>query len=311
MTLRREQKVFIKAFNFKKIGFHDPVLLKDKKLGFSMKIKYDKKITRKLKRQHKGSNYMALLYIYASDQDLYNKNLALKPIIARATPGFIGNNGEFRIFDNYKRSDPIELVSEGDYFYDVENNAFFKDEKKISADNIIQEIYDLHIKPTKILWGAYLRFKLLFWKTILFWLVNKFSQICILALQIISSNKHSYNVYERYFDIVNEDSVTSFEKHKEKKENIKGKKITLFGYAAISRTTISYCGFHFIAYTIFAISDFTPQYITTVFTNNFLTVIYVILTLSFWDLLLPKLLNILIESSSKLAFKLLHSKIEV
>lgn len=285
---------FISSFNLKNNDFTDPVILEDLKFGFTT--------TKQFK-----DNYFSMIRVFIRDEDLENDKLDRKPIFFRAS--FTLKQGDkFLVVTNQitnKKTIPIDLISRDDYYYNISQNLFYKKDEKTSGEKALNEIYQLHIKPSKKIRGFYLRNKLRFLRfpSKLAKLIERF---CYYLLIIIAGEKYDYSVFGKY-------TTTKQILDTDKKETDKKltKDFSLFGYSASFWSMMSYSGIHLIFFTIFFVCDFRPQYLTTIFTNSFLTAIYVVFSLGLFEIILPKILKVIIEHSSKLYFRLSLKEIKL
>ncbi len=136
--------------------------------------------------------------------------------------------------------------------------------------------------------------------------VKLIERFCYYLLIIIAGEKYDYSISGKY---------TTTKQILDTSKNETDKKLTkdfsIFGYSASFWSIMSYSGIHLIFFTIFFICEFRPQYLTTLFTNSFLTAIYVVFSLGLFEIILPRILKIIIEHSSKLYFRLSLKKIKL
>jgi hypothetical protein len=306
MDIENIKTQFKNSFNLGSNGFINPVLLTDSKIGFSVQKKCEVKIEKMLKIK-KGNEYITLILIYIPDDALYSENQK-KPLIIRAS-FHLFKDGKFYYDDSLiqnKQRRPIDLVSRDEYSYDIETNTFYANGKNSSADNILNEVYELHIKPSKLFKGSFLRAKMAFKKFKAF-VVKLISNFFAILLYLTNGAKVTENILARYYDddkrkIMGEKSVTNTEK---------SPKTIFFGIDTHLHPLISYATIHFIIFTIFFLIDFKPQYIKLIFSNNFLTVLYVIITLSFFEIRLPKFLLLIVNKTTNWHMKILFKEIKI
>ena len=253
------------------------------------------------------SDNTSLLRFYIPDY--LKKSVIKKPIIIDVAYGKKIKEGGIVLRRKNKISDPIDLISKDEYYYNVEKNKLYKNKKEILPNELINKIYNDHIKPTKFIRGIWLRTKLFFWRII----IKKFFDYLYIFLHyflyITSGDKYSY-VWVIKEEILNNKIINSEiknmigQKEKEEiKENLeKGKKFNFFGYMASHWTIIFYSIFHLLFYIIFEYKNWYPTIIIMILKNNFLTLIYVISSLWIMEIVIPKILKMLIRTTSRLSW---------
>ncbi|MCK5320522.1 hypothetical protein KAJ61_03985 [Candidatus Parcubacteria bacterium] len=303
--MENKKDIFLKKFNPKKYGFESLHPFEDCPLGFSVK-----------KRLHESNeNNITLLSVYIPDR-VYNdeKVNKKKPIFIRATYGKISDNGvTIRDFENTNPRDPVDTESLNDYFYNIETKEFFKKNKTINPDDIINEIYNKHIKSTKLIRGIMIRFKIFLWRKIISKLLKIISNFFYYLLLVVSGNRY---VYE---PILGEETInTKVVKSKfdevdlEMKEVLKeGEKFKFLDYEASRWSIIFYSLLHFSIFIVFYIYDLQPEIITIVIKNNFLTLLYVILSLWILETVIPSILMSLIRFFSTQSANSLYKTIKL
>lgn len=296
---------FIKKFRLSKLGFYALTSFTDYNIGFSVQ----KKLV------GGDDNYVSLIQFFIPNKIFNDGQIRRKPLSIRATFGKKVEGGiKMRSFEEIKFTDPVDAEYPNEYFYDIKTGKFYKKNKKIITDKLVNEIYGKHIKSTKPVMGILLRLKLRFWWSFMksFWgLISKFFYF---ALFVISGDRYTYdyifkeetlngNVITSKYRGVNKDNV---------KESLKeGEKFDFFGYKASRRSIIFYSILHFFLFGAFLYIDYKPAALIAIFENNFLTAIYVIL--SFWaiEVLIPDFFKLSIKSSSMLSEKCMYKKINL
>jgi len=296
------------AENFKNCkGFYDLTLFIDDEFGFSIK--------RKLKSEDKEN--VSLLKLYIAKKDIEDgkekKVLRISVSYGKDYKSSIGRNP-----DNIKSSDPIDLISEDEYYYSINDNKFFVNKfiigtREIFACDILTGIYSDHVKSTKLLKGFWLRSKLYFWRVIVKYSFQFLSKLFYYCLYIISGDRYIYDPISGEGKINGRITSSRWEDiSPEPKENLEsGDKINVFGYQAKTHSVIVYSSLHLVIYIIFETLKYKPEIITTIFKNNFLTLMYVICSLWIIEAAIPKILIYFIKSSSKLSIESLYRKIRI
>jgi len=300
-TNMENETQFIKNFNFEnKENYLQPTPLKDIKFGFSV-IK---------KMQPTG--YGTIFYIYLNNEELEN-NKDKKSLLIRATYGnLIEEEGKKFIQitsetgkNRKKVIGPIDFTSDNDFFYNIEENQFYHKDKKITPDELLDRIYQIHIKPTKFFKGFIVRLRLFIWRVLIIFMIKLISDIFQCLLFLISGTKFD-DIYTRIFSANKIDNIS--QNNNEYKEP---EKWDLFGFKAPLWPITFFCAFHFILYVIFWLENYKPKFVITLLENNFLTVIYTILFLVMLERFLPKILKFFINKTSQLYFNLSSKRIKI
>ncbi|MFA5061751.1 MAG: hypothetical protein WC526_01230 [Patescibacteria group bacterium] len=287
-----ENQDFIKDFNIGTNGlFLNLTPLKDCKFGFS--------IIRKMGSDDWGS----IFYIYISNENVL-KDGNIKPLSIRVSYGKLkeDDKGSYISLSNQdkikKVTGPIDFTSNDEYFYDVILNKFYKKNKEITANMLLDELYLLHTKPTMPLKGFKLRLKLLFWRVIITDII-KFISDCFQWLLLIISGTKFTDIWSR---IMKNDKI--YNSPESNNQFGEPEKWDLLGFKAPFWPIAFFCILHFILYIIFWKMDYKPNFIITILKNNFLTLIYTISFLALLDRVLPKTLKFLINKTSNLYLKI-------
>jgi len=293
---------FIKKFNNGN-GFYDYKLFTEGD-GFSIK-----------KDLNRADDNTSLLKFYILD-DLKHPG-SRKPIIISASYGKKLEES-ILIRDKTKISDPIDLTSKDEYYYNVKSDKLYKGEEEISASELLNGIYTEHIKPTKLIKGVWLRTKIVFWRIIMKRFFSYISIFLHYFLYIITSDKYSYEpimeeeilnnkiISSRFEDMIGRKKKEDMKEHFEK-----GKKINIFGYEASRWIIIFYSILHLLLYIIFKYKNWYLMIITTIFRNNFLTLVYVISSLWVMEIVIPTIFRKLIKFTSLVSWNSSIKKIKI
>jgi hypothetical protein len=300
-------KDFIAAFNLDKEGFTEVTPFVDGNLGFSIKQKDTEK-----------SNYASLIHIFVSNKALADEKIKPKPIITSATYGKQTQDGiSMRREDEFSVYDPIDAEFPNEFFYDPQTKQFYRFGKKIEAIDILKRVYSKHVKTTNPIRGLITRFKIRFWWFFMKDVFNFISKIFYYALLVISGNRYKYEPLMQEVTL-NGDVISSAwsrrvtPKVNEPQEKLKeAKKFQFLQYEASFWSIVFYSILHMIFYVTFMLKNYKPKMLTTIFENNFLTLIYVIISLFAVEFLVPKLLMLAIKYSSILSFRSAHKKIDL
>lgn len=298
MNIEEKKAEFIAQFQSLEAKYNITTLING--FGISSKIE-DQKIPENA----------SLFTIYIEEREL-GKDSGIKKIYASATYGKIAETGGVYLRDNQKINSPIDLVS-NDYLYDIDKNKIIFKNKELSAKELIDNIYNLHILPTKRFKGIYIRFKLYVWRILFVQFFYCFSKIFHFLLYIITGDKYSYNpVFDRI--IINGKTVfSSIESMIDKTEpnETNGKKINFLGYDVDLWPIVFYSIFTLTAYLIFELKNIKPVFLVKILNSNFLLALYVVVSLWLIDVVVPLILKWLIKFNSKKSFSIKYKRLKI
>ena len=298
-------KDFIAAFNLERKGFTDITPFVDGNLGFSIKKKNNK------------NDYASLMHVFVSSRALNDQSIQPKPIITSATYGKETQGGiSMRGEKEFNVHDPIDVEFPNEFFYDSQTKRFFRYKKEIKAEDIVDRVYSKHVKTTKPIRGLVTRFKIRFWWFFVRDILGFITKIFYYTLFVISGNRYEYEPLLQETKINGEITssawprrITNTKEAKEKKED--AKKFQFLQYEASFWSIVFYSIVHMIFYLVFMYENYKPRILTTIFENNFLTLIYVIISLFAVEFLVPKLLMWVIKRLSILRSYAAHKKINL
>jgi len=303
---KEENEIFINKFDFKKYGFFDVTPFIDCHIGFIAKRKLD----------GRQDDYVTLLSIYIPDRIFNDTKITKKPLFIYASYGRKVENG-VKMRENSKYTDPTDCEFPNKYFYDIKTKNLYKDNTIISADELINKVYNKHIKSTKLIRGFWIRTKIKFCRILMKSIFEFMSKIFQWLLYIISGDSYSYNPLSKEGKlnnrIVKDNKPDEYKTNPEPKPEIKkGEKVSFLGYKASPHCILFYSFFHFCIYFIFLCGiNYYPLFITDIFQNGFLILVYVMLSLIIIDKVMPKILMILIDTSLILSFNFLYKSIRL
>ncbi len=262
-------------FDFESNGFFGVVDLEDVYDGFD--------VYKALGRD--GFFSIFSFYITEDDFNAANDKKAITIIV---------NNGKFKNGELITSSttiktstfDPICIISKKQYFFDSKTEEFYKKNKKthkkICPHNILSEVENLHIKPTKMVVGFGIRFKLFFWllSARLFYTFYKvFSAVLFLVDGTKTKNIYWGNLYP---ETVHENDF---------KDREKG---NLLGYKASYWAITSYSILHIFIFLTFYVLNIRPSIIRVILTYNFITGVYIVSSVYLYEHALPYFLKFLL-----------------
>jgi len=288
-------KEFADLFKLDEQSYGQVTLFNEPEVGFSIVIEISDKIRNKLDIVDE-EKYVTLMHVYLDDDSLKSSDLR-KSIGCRAN--FVHEmDGRF-LFDDKsiqnKEYKPIDLESEDEYFLDTKSLKFYRHNREIEANQIINDTYKLHTKTASPIKGAKIRAKLTIRKSL--------AGMLKLILNLLS-----WIYFFLYGDRIRFDLFSFIYPEKpfaEKKETIskkEGKKISLFGYEAPAKLIVSYCTIHLCLYLLLVIYEYKPRIVHNIFSSNFLTIAYVIMSLAFMEVPLKKFLHFIIKKTGEWSF---------
>jgi hypothetical protein len=285
---------FVHAFDLEQHGYGAPTYFEGGEFGFST-LK-ESSFTLRNGAILDDGRLLTLMHVAIEPEDLESQN-PKKPIYCRLQ--FVRErHGRFMVDElilKQVKNRPIDLISTDEYFWDATSQTFYRENAQIQAHEVLDELYDLHRKSAKNLRGLRLRSKI-FLQNLSVGLLEGCARVAVYVHKLIYGEKVEYNPMLIAF---REKVGTKMETEEKKKE---GKKLSLFGYDADARLVVTYCILHLCAYFLMFYFDWFPMPIRKIFGNNFLTVLYVIVSLAFMEVLLKKLSRKMIETLGSWAF---------
>jgi hypothetical protein len=294
---------FKEKFELPRDGFSQPIEFIDGNIGFSTTKQY--------------SNGYASLFRIFIPKERTGTIQDLQPIWANVSYGKETSDGITVASSTEKIKgifDPIDLHSEGEFFYNIAQKKFYAKNKEIPAFEILRTLDRQHIKPTLPIEGFWLRTKLVFWRIMVPYLLEYLSHFFVLVLWIVSGKKTSWNIWQRVI-LSDRSELKNTPRSQSRSTELpkidQSHEINLFGYEGNPWPIIFYCTAHLVMYIIFCYENIRPRLILEIFTNNFLTVIYVIPTLAATVNLLPKIIEFCILKTASLFQAVSYKKIKV
>lgn len=280
---------FIKKFENIK-GYYNITPYSDA-VGFSM--------YRDLNVNDKNNASLISFYVEKNDSGKLKKLIGTASYGKKVDQGISIRSGKLKI------SEPIDISSDDDYFYDSDNDKIFKNNKEISPEHLINDLYNSHIKTTKFWRGLLIRSKLFFWRILISNLFKSASIIFHFLLYFISGDRYSYEPIGETETLNGTRISSKFDKllgldNKKFKEGlIEVDKFDFLGYKASFWLIIFYSVFHLSVYIFCYYQNYRPQIILNIFENNFLTLVYVVLSFWFLEKMIPLTLKFLIRFNSE------------
>lgn len=266
-------KKFKAHFQLPKDGFLEPTDLKDVSIGFSVyKTGHVKK-------------FKSLFRIFIKNEDLNNSN-SLKSITVTASygkelpeGGILLSSNEFKRRSNW----PIDFISEGEFFYDIENDKLYYKQQEIVGTKLLETAYSWHTKTTKLIGGFWLRFKLFWFHCIQarFW---KIIFQTVAAIQYLASGKKI-----KIFHNFSNPNTSQYQTLEIKQGDL----IDLWGYKVKPWIAGTYGFLHLFVYIIFYYYNYKPMWLVIIFKIDFLTFMYGIVSLGLANTFLPMLFSVI------------------
>jgi hypothetical protein len=243
-----------------------------------------------------------------------------KQLIIDANYGEKRDEGvSIRVEEKVTISSPIDLISSDDYCYDAVNDVLLKKGDEITPIDLLNDIYNQHIKPTKPWRGFFLRTKIIFWRIILKNFFEFLSSCFHYTLLVITGDRYSYApimekevlnniiVSHRFKDLVGH-PVQGGRGRVIAKD---APKFNFLGYQASYWTIIFYSIVNLALYLYFEYINWKPPVVITLLKNSFLTLLYVVVSLWFLEAVATRVLKWLIKKTAVLSFLSASKRIRV
>jgi len=239
-----------------------------------------------LKNYPNNNDYASLFKIYIRKEEV-SSNSYLKTIEASVSYGKKDKEGETEgiILSSSSEKikglfDPIDLISFDDFSCNFLTEEFFCKNERIEAEEILKILDKWHQKTTTF-FGIPLVIRLFWFHYLLAWFWKRIFEIFSILQYFVSGEKIKifYNLF---------DPSKSFNSNLENKlETDKSVLIDLWGYQVKSWIASIYALLHLGGY--FALYHFNkkPLWLSIIFNNNFLTLMYGIVSLGMANTLLP------------------------
>lgn len=292
---------FLKAFNLPRNGFTEGALFSDA-YGFS---------TTKRRKQN-GLDFLSLYKLYIRDNDM-RSDVTEKPITAVVSYGELQDDGSIMLAPTSipRRSDwPLDFVSTEEFYYNIETSTFTRKGDYISAEQILSMLDELHLRPTKFWGGLWLRLRVFIRRTHMAFTFQYFYYFVIGVLYSLFGTRTVGSLYS-FSRTTGRGTVE--DEREFKQETFATEAIDVLGYKAKNAwAVITYGLAHFSIYSYWYFFDTLPHpFISSVFSNAFLTLVYVVPTLVIYERLLPHLLRKLIALTRLMYQQATFSRIDL
>jgi hypothetical protein len=280
--------------------------------GFSIRKDLEYELIKKLKLEE-DKNYVSILCISISK---VSSNKTRLPLIL--TCELVENRDEtyvinFEINKKYKQYAPISIYSENDYFYDVKQNKFYFNESEIKPIKILVDIYEKHIKPSKLIKGLLIRSKVRL-RFFISRIIQLFAKFSLFLFNIISWEKYKFSFITQQIIKTDENSTP---------ENISCeltsskpiKYAEIFGIQIEIRTAFWYAAVNLLIFIIYYLQSYLDIHnLNKIVNNAFLISNYAIFSVVIFKYLLDKVIKtmkLITEKSWNYYYKSLLWKIKV
>jgi hypothetical protein len=242
-------------------------------LGFSFKIDLPSDYKQKLDPKNEYSLF-SLIYLQLDKKTIEENNTDLIPINTKLSLCEEDKSGILEAYSSmYNDSVNIKnFIRKGPYYFNIGSKKFEKEIKKkfeeIDVKKMITELYDEHLnRNAKAEW----HFRIEWFKKAIFLFAILLRYIFSLFYLITTGNKIKFSI--SMF------GNTSIRKQIISNDEIKKIRINFFNFDINIIPITTYSMIHMIGYLIFSYISFKPTIYTTILKNNFLVVIYTIVTL--------------------------------
>jgi hypothetical protein len=292
----------IKQFDLPSKKFPEPIKWQDG-IGFSI-----------LKDRQGG---YASLYKIGLNERTGGEERLLKNLWITATYGKKSDGGITIGSGDKGLMSPIDLEFHDQFFYNSQTKNFFHFCEEISPSKILENLEKVHLRPTRSIVGLPLRIRLFFWRKFLPGIIKIIDGFLIFLLELISGEKTKGEILKRFIETwhgenkanesIRQRNIPSTETNFEKPQTM-----TFFGYTATRWSVVFYCilqlGFYILNNLYWKIKNPT---LSTLFTNTFLTLCYVVVSFAITESLVPKLLKRSIEKMPKIFTKVAFKRIKI
>lgn len=308
-NLETEQNKRLRSkFNFDNYGFYAVTHYIDAQIGFGCKKKLNPQDTKNVS----GIGFYIPNKIY-SDTSSVRKAFYIK-----ATYGEDSSEG-IRMRTEQNFHEPLDLTFRDEFFYDTTTEKIYKGTKETTGDAMLLEVYRKHIKTTMPVSGLYLRIKLRFWRIWLPWPLKSISNAFHYLLFLISGDKYTYEFLFREENL-NGQIISSGMKWrtdrekdsaKAEEEEKESKQVDFFGNKVPQWPIVFYSILHLISWFLIKCYGYKTDQIENFFGNNFLLILYVIVSFWFIETVLPFVLKKLVKYFSTWSFQVANKTVRV
>ena len=269
-------------------------------------IEHNKNINERL-QSDKDINFCSMLSFDYNKTESKTDNIPIKLSLTFCT------------YDELKKSYPIAMPQKCNLLYcpkninlkticfwdSKKNNFINKNNKIIEPINIIKNLLQEHLKPSKVILGSIERFKRYLKWTVFFYIFKCLSKITRIIFYLFSGSTIIIKKeigFEYYLMNIDKEITISLNKKLHNKIELNGFKLNLI-------SAVSYSAIHFILFLILFYTNLYPKILIIIFKVPFLTVTYTIISLTIFTIILPKIFYILTESNFNIIRQLTNGMI--
>ncbi len=290
-------------FDFEKYGFYGVTHYIDAQIGFGCKKKLNPKDTKNVS----GIGF------YIPNRTYNELGSTRKAFYITATYGEELPEG-IRMRTQQNFHEPLDLEFRDEFFYDISTEKLYKGNEETTGNEVLLEVYGKHIRTTRPIRGLYLRTKLRFWRVWFPWPLKMLSNVSHYLLFFISGDKYSYEFLFQEENLNGEIISSKMEgRVGRNKESAKvrevekeSKQIDFFGNKVPQWPIVFYSILHLIFWFLLKYFNVKTDQIENFFSNNFLLVLYVIVSFWFIETVLSFLLKRLVKYFSTWSFQVAH-----
>jgi hypothetical protein len=305
-------------FGIEIIGFSRPMHFSEKEVGISIRKDYETGYTSSIKIGilQPTKEIVQQLYICVTYGKLSEESLTLREKTSLTDPiDLVSSVNDIRRYF-YVHS----VYPKDKYYYNKQSNIFLRNNKEISPLDLVDELYKKHIKSTLIVRGFILRLNILFWQIAVPHILSLIYKLLHHILSFISGDRYTYNIFKEHGETSNQHfneplpnwGTVPLHAKKLQVKDEESEKIKILAYKASKRAVITYSLINLAIYLfIFFYMNKVFQIMKQLLDNNLISLFYVIVTLWFFDTILPKLLKYTIDNVTKLAYHFAYKPIGV
>ncbi|MFA6278658.1 MAG: hypothetical protein WCS97_00910 [Candidatus Paceibacterota bacterium] len=248
----------------------------------------------------KASNGYASLYKIGIVDEVLQKDSTRKSLWISVGYGKETIEGITYTSEKRKLSDPIDLDFRDEFSYDIGAEKFYYHEKEVTPIEVLTNIEEAHMRPTKKVNGFILRCRLWFWRELLPFLVKGFDLFLIGLLWIVSGERIKADIFARMMRKYSESAQERIPaKDVEYEES---KTMDFFGYKAKRWSVVFYCALHLFIFVLSLWNSIEYLWLTIIFTSNFLALCYVVVSFAITEALIPQVLKSMINKMTPKIF---------
>lgn len=288
---------FLNLFNISKLGFSN-VELFNETVGFSATKEFGNIGNKKI---------LSLLRVgLVEDVETENSKVIVTITLVEDEKNQFGYLGYPANQKSITRNLPISLKSTEDFYVNNMGSFRNRDGDIIDAPSLIQELYWLHIKPTKKILGLLLRIRIVLAAYKAYYL-NKLYDFNVFFLEYFTNKKFvfvddplmilgaEYHLNKKLIDLKDHPDL--------KTETGESNLINFYEYKVLKSTLFLYSFFSLLTYAFFFNLNYYPGFLLSVFSNAYLTSLFVVFTIYLFEKSIEGIIPEIIQSDLNKIFK--------